>query len=588
MQNFKPQTKMLSNTPFNDLQTRTISQSKMQRTQNLTLKALCLCAFLTSANALYADNANKTAQNQHTPTTQSSAQNTDKIRDNQHKSHSHSDSHEYSHAHNLQDGHSHPHDFNADSSHSHAHNSHTNSHATHENHGDSHATKRDYLHTYELHEHEHSKQSDFASLSAKVGIFGKSSALASKSDNANKDNYAMLYSRLLLRATPFANAHNGLSGLQVGVGAVAYSPFYNDRANAYTYINSNFVANNAYLGYIKDFNRASVEVLAGRFEQELEWVGHSLQGVFGRVTLPFSTGTNPHSAQIYGIWVNEHADITREFSSDFDFYKHLYPKENLFAGGVNLSLALSQNTRFHIEPYAYYLTHFFSVYGSKFVLDIGFGGDFNGNVSGTKWRSKTIAHGAFLYSNYARIHAGHNHNEEGGEHNHNHEDGHGHLDTDNRGDTYFALLEQEFLYKDLLYFGLGFQHIGARVFELANIETTSRFEAHEGQGFGVIRPGALHSGSHTTNAYDAHTNTYYGFVGARFGAKRRFGLEIMGRDSTSSAKTQSAFSLGLRYEFAGGFEIGGLAVYMLDKHAHNGIPHTLNRSFGKAYMQWRF
>lgn len=588
MQNFKPQTKTRNDTPFNDLQTRTISQSKMQRTQNLTLKALCLCAFLTSANALYADNANKTAQNQHTPTTQSDAQNADKIHDNQQKAHSHSDSHEHSHAHDLQNEHSHSHDFNADSSHSHAHNSHTNLHATHENHGDSHATKRDYLHTYELHEHEHSKQSDFASLSAKVGIFGKSSALASKSDNANKDNYAMLYSRLLLRANPFANAHNGLSGLQIGVGAVAYAPFYSDRANAYTYINSNFVANNAYLGYIKDFNRASVEVLAGRFEQELEWVGHSLQGVFGRVTLPFSTGTNPHSAQIYGIWVNEHADITREFSSDFDFYKHLYPKENLFAGGVNLSLALSQNTRFHIEPYAYYLTHFFSVYGSKFVLDIGFGGDFNGNVSGTKWRSKTIAHGAFLYSNYARIHAGHNHNEAGGEHNHNHEDGHGHLDTDNRGDTYFALLEQEFFYKDLLYFGLGFQHIGSKVFELANIETTSRFEAHEGQGFGVIRPGALHSGSHTTNAYDAHTNTYYGFVGARFGAQRRFGLEIMGRDSTSSAKTQSAFSLGLRYEFPYGFEIGGLAVYMLDKHAHDGIPHTLNRSFGKAYMQWRF
>lgn len=565
MQHFKTQD--FSIQPHKNTKYANSSQRQMQRAQNL--KALCLCALLSSANTLYADNTNKTAQNQpqNTPTTQSSAQNTSEIRDNQHEAHSHSDSHKHSHAH----------DSNADSGHSHAHENHGDSH-TYQNH--THATKRNYLHAYELHEHEHSKQSDFASLSARMGIFGKSSAIADKGDNANKDNYAMLYSRLLLRTNPFANAQNGLSGLQIGVGAVAYAPFYNDRANTYTYINSNFVANNAYLGYVKDFNRISVEVLAGRFEQELEWVGHSLQGVFGRVTLPFNAGTNPHSAQIYGIWVNEHADITREFSSDFDFYKHLYPKENLFASGVNLSLSLAQNTRLHFEPYAYYLTHFFGVYGVKSVLDFGFGGDFNDNLSGTKWRSKTLLHGAFLYSNYSGIQAGHNHN---------HKDGHGHLDTDNRGDTYFVLFEQEFDYKDLLYFGVGFQHIGAHVFELANIETTSRFEAHEGQGFGVIRPGALHSGSHTTNAYNAHTNTYYGFVGARFGAQRRFALEAMGRDSTSSAKTQSAFSLGLRYEFPYGFEIGGLGVFMLDKHAHSGgMSHTLNRSFGKAYMQWRF
>ena len=497
---------------------------------------------------------------------------------------------------------SHSHDTHSqDSSHTHDTNDPNDSHDSppkHENHA--HFTSRyHYLHAYELHEHGHSRTSDLASLSARIGIFGKSSALASKAENSNRDNYAMLYSSVLLQSTPFAHSHTALNGLTLGVGVVAYAPFYTDKANAYTYINSNFVANNAYLGYIKDFDRLSVEVLAGRFERELEWVGHSLQGVFARLTLPFGAHT-PHSAQIYGIWVNEHADITREFSSDFNFYKHLYAGENLYAGGVNLSFGLAQNTRLHFEPYAYYLSNFFGVYGAKFVLDLGFGGfgenagqngknaEQNGrsarqNGASTKWRSKTIAHSAFLYSNYARIHAGHNHNE--GEHNHNGEDGHGHLDTSNRGDTYFALLEQEFGYKDLVYFGLGFQHIGARVFEIANIETTSRFEAHEGEGFGVIRPGLMHSGSHTSNAYDAHTNTYYGFVGSRFGKQKRFALEAMGRDSRSSARAQSAFSLGLRYAFAYGFEIGGIGVFMLEKHAGES---TLNRSFGKAYMQWRF
>lgn len=548
-----------------------------KNTQKLLRLSFCAFALCISPNATNAQNPQATQKAQNTQAV-NQAQNSLDSRDSSHDLHSHtSNDDSSSHTHNLSDSH--------DLSHSHDSHNLDNPTSNHDNHSHpaSHFTSRyHYLHAYELHEHGHSRASDFASLSARVGIFGKSSALASKAENSNRDNYAMLYSSVLLQSTPFAHSHTALNGLTLGVGAVAYAPFYTDKSNAYTYINSNFVANNAYLGYIKDFDKLSVEVLAGRFERELEWVGHSLQGVFARLTLPFGART-PHSAQIYGIWVNEHADITREFSSDFNFYKHLYDSENLYAGGVNLSFGLAQNSRLHFEPYAYYLSNFFSVYGAKFVLDAGFGADTLASHSSTKWRSKTIAHSAFLYSNYARIHAGHDHSN--GEHNHNGEDGHGHLDTSNRGDTYFALLEQEFGYKDLVYFGAGFQHIGARVFEIANIETTSRFEAHEGEGFGVIRPGLMHSGSHTSNAYDAHTNTYYGFVGARFGKERRFALEAMGRDSRSSARAQSAFSLGLRYAFSYGFEIGGIGVFMLEKHAGES---TLNRSFGKAYMQWRF
>lgn len=490
---------------------------------------------------------------------------------NAHESHKHdTDSH---HAH-----HEHSHDLGDDSNDSNL----DSAHSQHENHSPL-TSRYQHLHDYAPHAHPNGRISDFASISARVGIFGKSSALASKDMSANRDNYAMLYSSLNLHSTPFAHSNNALDGFVAGAGVVAYAPFYNDKANSHTYIDANFVANNAYLGYIKDFAPLGVEILAGRFDRSLEWVGHSMQGIFARLSIPFGTN-NSHSAQIYGVWVNEQAHIMREMSTDFDFYKQLYNKENLYVGGVNLSFALVQNARLHFEPYAYYLNNYFGVYGAKIVLDIGFGGE--NESAESNWRSKTLIHSAFLYSNYARIHAGHNgHNMMG--HNMGSHSNHS-LNTSNRGDTYFVLIEQEFDYKDFVYFGVGFQRIGASVFEIANLGNNSRFEAHDGGGFGVIRPGAIHSGSNATNAFDVLTNTYYGFVGARFGSKKQFVLEAMGRDSRSATKAQSAFSLGLKYAFDYGFEIGGIGVFMLDKHQHGQSQMNLNRSFGKAYIQWSF
>lgn len=550
-----------------------------RKTLHLSLCAFTLCI---SANATNAQNTQATNEALET-------QDIDSSTSHSHDTHSQNSSHDLDssshHTHNDSSRQKHHHD-STDSSHSHdSHPSHT--HFT---------SGYNYLHTYEPHIHPQGRTLDFASLSAKIGIFGKSSALADKKMNANGDNYSMLYSNILLQSAPFANSATALSGFNLGLGVVAYVPFYNDKKSGLKYINSNFVANSAYLGYTKDFSKVGVEFRAGRFDTDLEWVGHSLQGAFARVTLPFGAHT-PHSAQIYGIWLDEQAHIMREISTNFDFYKHLYNKENLYAGGVNLSFGLAQDARLHFEPYAYYLSNFFGVYGAKFVLDLGFGGDLHQNSAGTKWRSKTTAHSAFLYSNYARIRAGHNHAMGHNHNEHSHSGGHSghrHLGTSERGDTYFVLLEQEFGYKDLVYFGIGFQHIGAYVFEIANLGGTSRFEAHEGAGFGVMRPGAVHAGSQITYAYDARTNTYYGFVGARFGKQKRFALEAMGRDSRNSANTkaQSAFSLGLKYEFPYGFEIGGIGVFMLDKHQH-GSGHSqkemiVNRSFGKAYVQWSF
>lgn len=496
---------------------------------------------------------------------------------NAHESHEHdTDSHHehHEHSHDLEGDSGDSNDSNLDSAHSH-------SHSQHKNH--SHITSRyQYLHDYAPHTHSNGRISDFASLSARVGIFGKSSALASKDMSANHDNYVNLYSTILLHSTPFAHSNNALDGLVAGAGVVAYAPFYNDKANSHTYISSNFVANNAYLGYIKDFSPLGVEILAGRFDRSVEWVWHSMQGIFARLSIPLGAN-NLHSVQIYGIWVDEQAHIMREMSTDFNFYKQLYNKENLYVGGINLSFALAQNARLHFEPYVYYLNNYFGVYGSKIVLDIGFGG--GNNSGGTQWRSKTLAHSAFLYSNYARIHAGDNmmeHNMMSGSHS-SHS-----INTSNRGDTYFVLIEQEFDYKDFVYFGAGFQRIGGNVFEIANLGNNSRFEAHDGGGFGVIRPGAIHSGSNITNAFDALTNTYYGFVGAQFGQKNQFALEAMGRDSRSATKAQSAFSLGLKYAFDYGFEIGGIGVFMLDEHQHGQKQMKLNRSFGKAYIQWSF
>ena len=193
-------------------------------------------------------------------------------------------------------------------SHSYNGESHAYSHDSHESHThDSHLESRyTYLHAYDSHTHTESKQVDFATISARIGIFGKSSALASKDDNANRDNYAMLYSHLLFQSNPFANANNALNGFTLRVGAVAYVPFYSNKAPYINsgYIASNFVANTAYLGYVKDFERVGVELLGGRFDRELEWVGHSMQSVFGRVTLPFGSDDS-HSAQLYAIWVNK-------------------------------------------------------------------------------------------------------------------------------------------------------------------------------------------------------------------------------------------------------------------------------------------
>lgn len=397
--------------------------------------------------------------------------------------------------------------------------------------------------------HHHHHHSDPVEFRAHIGLFGKSSALASSRDNARRDSYSMLYTTMLMKAQAFES-------LDFGLGISAFVPFGMDTTfggTRYEYIESKFITNTAYVGYEKKFENLSLGIKTGRFEDEFDWVGHSLQGAHAYIQIPY--------AKLYGLWIDEQAHITREFATDFDFYRHLYDGKNLFAGGLELTLPFVQ-----LSPFAYHMQEFFDVFGGKAILSFG-------GVDG--WHSTTLLHYAYLHSTFAH----HSHHE----HDHSHDDGHGHT-IGERGDTYLIWLEQGIAYGNLLEFGAGYQKVGNHFFEIANMGSTSRFEAHNHahNGFGVIQPGGMHSGSQSTNMYEERASTIYGFVDIGFS---KGAIEILGRDSRSAHKIQSAYSLGVRYAATLDVELGAIGVYMLERLEHQS---AINRSFGKAYVQYSF
>ena len=397
--------------------------------------------------------------------------------------------------------------------------------------------------------HHHHHHSDPVEFHAHIGLFGKSSALASSRDNARRDSYSMLYTTMLMKAQAFES-------LDFGLGISAFVPFGMDTTfggTRYEYIESKFITNTAYVGYEKKFENLSLGIKTGRFEDEFDWVGHSLQGVHAYIQIPY--------AKLYGLWIDEQAHITREFATDFDFYRHLYDGKNLFTGGLELTLPFVQ-----LSPFAYHMQEFFDVFGGKAILSFG-------GVDG--WHSTTLLHYAYLHSTFAH----HSHHE----HDHSHDDGHGHT-IGERGDTYLIWLEQGIAYGNLLEFGAGYQKVGNHFFEIANMGSTSRFEAHNHahNGFGVIQPGGMHSGSQSTNMYEERASTIYGFVDIGFS---KGAIEILGRDSRSAHRIQSAYSLGVRYAATLDVELGAIGVYMLERLEHQS---AINRSFGKAYVQYSF
>ena len=212
------------------------------------------------------------------------------------------------------------------------------------------------------------------------------------------------------------------------------------------------------------------------------------------------------------------------------------------------------------------MQEFFDVFGGKAILSFG-------GVDG--WHSTTLLHYAYLHSTFAH----HSHHE----HDHSHDDGHGHT-IGERGDTYLIWLEQGIAYGNLLEFGAGYQKVGNHFFEIADMGSTSRFEAHNHahNGFGVIQPGGRHSGSQTTNMYEERTSTIYGFLDIGFS---KGAIEILGRDSRNAHRIQSAYSLGVRYAATLDVELGAIGVYMLERLEHQS---AINRSFGKAYVQYSF
>lgn len=458
-------------------------------------------------------------------------------------------------------------------------------------------TNKPHAHNDE-HSHHFGDLGKFGNFRGSIGVFGKTSAFASERQKANKDSYSMLFATMIFSANPFSHYNNSADGIVAGLGASAFVPFGMDtgfslqtgghlQQNAYNYLNAKFVPNVAHLGYVKDFGLWKVDIKAGRFEEGFEWIWHSVQGAKASITRDFGGGNH---INLYGLWANEQAHITREFSTDFDFYKQMYGRNNFFVLAGDIAYR-----GFVFTPYGYYMQEYFGVYGGKASYDIGFGKQFSKsptNSTNTKettsthsWRSKTLVHYAFLYSNYARIHAGHNMMNHASSSN-GHEQ---HTISGERGDSFLILAEQEFRFKENLAFGVGFQYIGKHFFEIANMGSTSRFEthAHSHDGFGVLQPGGMHNGSQMTNMYNSYTSTWYGFVNIGFNKTRfgQFALQAMGRDSRNSSTSQSQASIGLKYDIPYGFELGAVAVFMLEKQARQA---ELNRSYGKAYLRYSF
>ncbi|MGI0439684.1 outer membrane family protein [Helicobacter himalayensis] len=403
-----------------------------------------------------------------------------------------------------------------------------------------------------LHHHHHNDGTQsLHDFEASVGVFGKTSALSSKRENARRDNYSMLYAKMFLEATMFPN-------LYAGLGAQGFAPFQMDTTfggEKYDYLSAKFVANQAYLSYKNESGRHSVGLKLGRFEDEFDWVGHSLQGAQGFVKANIFDDT---LLKVSALWVNEQAHITREFSSDFNFYRDLYDRQNLYMGEIGL-------TSYHasLKGFGYVMPEFFSVFGGKTELEFG---------KRSRFYAKTMLQYAYLDSLFKQ--EAHHH-----EHSHSHE-GHTH-NIGTRGDTYLVWLEQTFAYKNKLEFGAGFQQIGTHFFEIANMGTTMRFEAHNHahNGFGVIAPGGMHNGSHTTNMYEAKARTWYAFLDYSI---RNTSFEVLARNSVSAQKTQNALSLGVKHNFTEQLEIGAIGIYMLEKHE---AESALNKSFAKAYFQ---
>lgn len=404
-------------------------------------------------------------------------------------------------------------------------------------------------HHHHHHHHGHNHNDEVA-LYGTIGWFAKSSALASKNENANKDSYSTFFTTMQMNAdAPF--------GLRAGLGITAFTPF----GQSTPYVESKFIENIAYLDFTHSFDSLTLSIKGGRFDEHLDWIGHSLQGAMASL--------NSRYFRIYGLWVDDQAHTTREIGlHNFNFYDELYDSKDLFVAGADIKAPYT-----HISPFNYHLPTFFNVAGTKI--------NFNFDIS-QNWYISTTLHGAYLHSLFTNeIHDEHGHEDEITTH-----------ITEPRGHSYIGIIEQAIGYGDNIEFGIGFQKVGKHIFELANMDSNSRFEAHNHghSRFNVIQPGGMHSGTHTTNMYNEETRTIYGFFDMSFD---NFAIEALARDSRNSERSQSAYSLGFRYTSIYDIEIGALGVYMLESKQSDGDGDepsykNLNRSFAKAYIQYAF
>lgn len=400
-------------------------------------------------------------------------------------------------------------------------------------------------HIHSSHNHAtHDKTTSFLdNIYAHVGFFGKTNMF--NKTYRKKDDYINFNASLGLQ-------HNLFDTIELGLGIYGMTGIrgWANNTTLDGYIDSKFIANEAYIKYANDVDFFSM--IAGRYHANRSWLKHYVQGV--------SINTNYSWFNFWGDWIDEQAHANREHLMDFTTFKNAYNTngKGQWLGAVGIDLKIYG---VDFSPYYYTLNNHFWTLGGKIGLlfDID-----------ESWSSNTTLHYAQLTAKTTQMdHRYHNMSNMGNHSSHN---------LAITGDSKILWIDETISYKQYmseLLFGLGFIKVWDNNFALASLGNESRFETHSHGSFGVIEPGGLVNGRNFSNMFDGKTTTIYGFAGFDMDF---LSMMFLGRHSQSSNRKQDSYSLGIKYKIIEGLNIGGVGAYMLQ--------NKTNMSFLKAYIEF--
>lgn len=387
-----------------------------------------------------------------------------------------------------------------------------------------------------------------------IGTFGKSSF------GRHRDSYLTLHFAANISYDFYAkndhllNATIGIWGATSLLGGAL-------RHNAHEYlgnhigdeVGNDWNNNNAFFRY----SYRGFSVQAGRFDALVDWVGEHMQGA--HIAYDFKY------AEIYGAWVNEYAHSSREETSNFVEFKELYYGGNEFVLGAKLGRGEYRLG----DIYAYYLTDFFYMIGTKISQDIALGSSpFTLNI---------LAHGNYLSSQRKGWAIG-SVNE-----------------SRKLGDTYLITLQPSISYeraKVAYKLGVGYARTGANDFLQAHMGGNLYiFEAEDETPFmyNVIAPGGYHNGSQQTNMFQGNTDSWWGFGALKINpvVLSLTARHSKGTENRSLGGEQLQIALGFGWNIYKGLHLGLVGVYMEQKMRDDANAPT-NTSYGKAFLEYRF